>query len=93
MKSISAINLAITENTAQWTTIKACAPVIDIEVGMSYTVYTLRSLQTFRFQLFERLATIPSVRSELNSPIETKNYSTCMSMKLMKNGHALVQTS
>ena len=41
MKSISTINPAIMENT-DGTIIKASAPVIDIKVGVSWCIITLR---------------------------------------------------
>jgi len=54
MKSISSINQAITENT-DGMIIKMHVPVIDIKVGVSVYHYA-----SFHFQVFERLATIPS---------------------------------
>ena len=54
MKSISTINPAIMENT-DGTIVKAHAPGIDTKVGASPYHYAL-----CYFQVFERLATIPS---------------------------------
>ena len=57
MKSISTINSAIPENT-DGMIVKAHTPVIDIKwVSRLTTVY---HYALFCFQIFERLATIPS---------------------------------
>ena len=57
MKSISTTNPAITENT-ECMIVKTHTPVIDLKWVCSLnTVYHYAS---FHFQLFERLATIPS---------------------------------
>ena len=57
MTSISTIKPAITENT-ECTIVKAHAPVVDLNVVCHLnTVYHYAS---FRFHLFERLATIQS---------------------------------
>jgi len=53
MKNISTINPAIMENT-DGMIVKARAPVIDIKLGVS------PHCASFRFQVFECLATIPS---------------------------------
>jgi len=68
MKSISTINPAITENTER-TIVKARAPVIDIKwVCRLNTVYHYAS---FRFQLFECLATIQAKNNIRSAPAST----------------------
>ena len=57
MRSISTINLSITENT-ECLIIKARTQAIDIKEGMCF--HTVYHYTSFRLQLFEHLANIPS---------------------------------